>query len=87
MQADDSGSWIGVIIPQKDLAGNFRQRWLQVVLTLSAILLAGSVLVVYMIRHYSLRYPSPPTTDSRAGSIDDDLSKMISVGEGSNLGI
>jgi hypothetical protein len=85
LQTEKSGTWIGVIIPQKDLAGNFRQRWLQVVLIAAAILFGGSVLVVYMIRHYSLRYPSPPTTDSRAGSIDDDLSKMISVGEGSNL--
>jgi hypothetical protein len=30
MQTEDSGAWIGVIIPEKDLAGNFRQRWLHV---------------------------------------------------------
>jgi len=85
MHTDDSGSWIGVIIPQKDLTGNFRQRWLHVVLIVAAILFAGSVLIVYLIRHYSHRYPSPPATDSQAGSIDDDLLKMISAGEGSNL--
>jgi len=85
MQTDDSGAWIGVIIPQKDLAGNFRQRWLQVVLIVAVILLAGSVLIVYLIRHYSHSYPSPPATENQAGSIDDDLLKMISAGESSKL--
>jgi predicted HTH transcriptional regulator len=38
-----------------------------------------------LIRQHSHRYPSPPATDSQAGSIEDDLLKMISAGEGSNL--
>ncbi len=85
MQTDDSRAWIGVIIPEKDLAGNFRQRWLHVVLIVAVILLAGSVLIVYLIRQYSHSYPSPPAMENQAGSIDDDLLKMISAGEGNKL--
>lgn len=85
MQTDSSGAWIGVIIPQKDLAGNFRQRWLQVVLIVAAILLAGSALIVYLIHHYSHSDPSSPATGKQSGNIDDDLLKLISDGEGSKL--
>jgi hypothetical protein len=53
MQSEESGAWIGVIIPETDLTGNFRQTWMKTVLMGAVILISGTLLVVYLFRRYS----------------------------------
>ena len=85
LERKGSGTWIGVVIPDEDLSGNFRKRWLNVILIGAAILIAGSILMVYLIRRYSQKYELPSAEKRRTESTDNDLLQMISRGEGSGL--
>ena len=85
LQPETQRTWIGVIIPQEDLKGNFKQKWIHVVLIGAGILLAGSILIILFIRRFGQDNSYPPARDRRSQSIEDDLTEMISAGESSTL--
>ncbi|MGD8520560.1 MAG: ATP-binding protein [Desulfobacterales bacterium] len=85
LQPEASKTWIGVIIPQEDLEGNLRQKWLHVVSIGAGILVAGSILIAFLIRRFSQQNSFQPAGDRRSENIENDLAEMISVGESSTL--
>jgi len=85
LQSDKPGTWIGGIIPQADLAGNFRQTWIHTVMTGAAIMIAGSVLIIFLIRRMGPEYSIKPEASGQVGNTEQDLLNMIAAGESSNL--
>lgn len=85
MQSEESGAWIGVIIPETDLTGNFRQSWMNTVLMGAVILISGALLVVYLFRRYSQSVSPHPAVGGTKENSDSDLLRMISAGENSTL--
>jgi hypothetical protein len=85
LQPEASETWIGVIIPQEDLEVNFRQTWMHVVLIGAAILIAGSILIMYLIRRLSQEYSVQPAATGHLEDMARDLLKMISAGESNGL--
>jgi hypothetical protein len=85
LERQESGTWIAVVIPDEDLTGDFRQRWMTVILIAAAILVAGSILMVSLIRGFSRKYELPSAEKRRTDRSESDLLQMISKGESSNL--
>jgi hypothetical protein len=85
LQSERPDTWVGSIIPQEDLAGNLRQSWIHTVLTGAAILLAGSVLIIFLIRRMSQEYSIQPAANGQVGITERNLLNMIATGESSNL--
>ena len=85
LQSEKPGTWIGGIIPQEDLAGNLRQTWVHAVMIGAAILIAGSVLIIFLIRRMSQEYSIQPTASGHVGNTKQNLLNMIAAGESSNL--
>jgi hypothetical protein len=85
LQSERPGTWIGGIIPQEDLAGNLRQTWIHAVMTGAGILLAGAVLIIFLIRRMSQEYSIQQAANSHVGNAKQNLLDMIDSGETSNL--
>ncbi len=85
LQSDRPGTWIGGIIPQEDLAGNFRQTWIHSVIIGAAILIAGSVLIIFLIRRMGREYSIQPEASGQIGNSKGHLLNMIAAGENSTL--
>jgi hypothetical protein len=83
MQSEGSGAWIGVIIPEADLTGNFRQSWMKTVLMGVVIMISGAILMVYLFRRYSQSVSSHPSEGMAKESSGSSLLRMISAGENS----
>ena len=85
LQSERPGTWIGGIIPQEDLEGNFRQTWLHAVLIGAVILIAGSVLIIFLVRRMSKEYSIQSAANGHVVNNGVSLSDMIAAGESSNL--
>lgn len=85
MQSEKSGAWIGVIIPEADLTGNFRQSWMKTVLMGAVILIFGILLVVYLFRRYGQSVLPDPSEGGAKESSGSSVLRMISTGENSTL--
>jgi hypothetical protein len=83
MQSEGSGAWIGVIIPEADLTGNFRQSWMKTVLMGVVIMISGAILMVYLFRRYSQSVSPHPSEGMAKESSGSSLLRMISAGENS----
>ena len=60
-----SGAWIAVVVPEKDLLGNLRQGWINLVMLGIAILVVGASIIVFLIHRYEPHHTSPLTENGK----------------------
>jgi hypothetical protein len=80
-----ANTWIGVAVPEADLAGNLRQAWIRTILLAVLLLACGAALISLLLRRFGPRRTHSGLAPQTSGGTPEALRVLIAGGENPTL--
>jgi len=74
-------SWMAVIVPESEIMGSVRERWLRIGAGAAAVLVAGFVMALFLVRKYSYQLRDLPAQKISSDNPEEELQELIAAGE------
>lgn len=77
--------WVAIVIPESDIFSNLRSQWLRFGMLAGAILLAGILMTLFLVRKYSHQLKDLPQQHIDRYGYENEIVALIRAGESSTL--
>lgn len=85
LNPNDSSSWVGVIIPENQIAGNIKNQRTKITLAGAIVLVIGILLALRLVRKYSYQLRDLPRQNISNAHFENEVFALIDAGESTTL--
>jgi hypothetical protein len=85
LNPSDSSSWVGVIVPESQIAGNVKKQRLKVVMAGAIVLAIGILLALRLVGKYSYQLRDLPRQNISKANFENEVLALINAGESPTL--
>ena len=85
LNQNDSSSWVGVIIPENQIAGNIKNQRTKITMAGAIVLVIGILMALRLVRKYSYQLRDLPRQNINNAHFENEVLALIDAGESATL--